>query len=103
MKIRIACRMCGNTETVDVPEDAYEKWKSGNGRIQDLMPKVHMMYREALIQSACCDCLSKLFNSPKPGEDWGEPVGECNVCGCTIYAKDGNICPSCNERWNQEE
>lgn len=96
MKISVKCKYCGKFESIDVDEKQYENWKSGM-KIQDAMPDKGLFVREALISSTCFDCISKIFNTPKPGEDWGEQLTECGVCGCPIYKKDNLVCPQCGE------
>ena len=64
-------------------------------------------YREALknhfqpaLHELCYDCQSKIYNMPKPGEDWGKQIGTCECCDCAIWEKDINkegasFCPNC--------
>lgn len=90
------CPHCGTIEQHEVDESQYNAWLSGM-RIQDAMPNTDAFIREFLITGACYDCISKTFNQPKPGEDWGEMLGECGCCGCPVYAKDNGVCPQCGE------
>lgn len=96
------CPHCGKIDKHDVNSEAYNNWLSGM-RIQDAMPEANDFLREFLITGACYDCISKIFNRPKPGEDWGEMMGECSCCGCPVYAKDVGICPQCGENLENEE
>lgn len=36
-----------------------------------------------------------MFHRPKPGEDWGPVIGECEVCGAPVYASDYGTCACC--------
>lgn len=92
---------CGNTTKVNVDEAKYLYWCDG-ARIQDVFPDLHPMSRDVLITGFCYDCLSKMYNMPKPDEDWGNPVCHCPTCDCAIWEhrnkKSENlyVCPSCN-------
>ena len=64
------------------------------------MPDLNTFEREALISELCYDCQSKIYNMPKPGEDWGKQIGNCECCDCAIWEKDINkegasFCPNC--------
>lgn len=92
--VKCKCMMCGKEESHEYPEDGLQKWQSGM-KIQDAMPERNVFEREFLIVKMCFDCISKMYNRPKPGEDWGEVVAECEECGCPLYAKDNGLCPTC--------
>lgn len=96
MKVTKICPHCGKSEEHEVDEQQWLDWQGGM-RIQDAMPDKDAFLREWFISGACYDCISKIFNKPKPGEDWGEMLGECECCGCPVYAKDNGVCPQCGE------
>lgn len=89
------CINCEKPESHEYPFDGYQAYRSG-ARIKDALPECNAFEREFLISKLCFDCQSKIFHRPKPGESWGAVVGECEVCGCTIYENDNNKCPQCN-------
>ena len=80
MKITKICPHCGKSEEHEVDEQQWLDWQGGTR-----------------VRGTCYDCISKIFNKPKPGEDWGEMLGECECCGCPVYAKDKGVCPQCGE------
>lgn len=104
-KVTIPCVMCGKDETVEVPVTGYYKYRAGE-LIQRAMPDVHKMVREVIITRMCMNCLSKTYNCPKPGEDWGEVIKECDCCGTSLYKRNISIdtltCPSCFMQYNAE-
>ena len=81
------CACCGAITAVEVSEEAHDKYISGS-TVLDAFPELNVFDREVLISSMCYDCISKNYNIPKPGEDWGEQVGECECCGAPIWKKD---------------
>lgn len=100
MLIQKTCS-CGKVTTVDVNKDGYGKYMSGTS-IQDAFPELNAFERECVMTGMCFDCQSRLFNKPKPGEDWGPVIGECECCSSPLYSKDckeGNhyVCPSCGD------
>ena len=107
MVLNIKCPGCGNLTELNIDDEAYMKYKSGEVVAQRAFPNLNSFEREALISGYCFDCTSKIFNTPKPGEDWGKVLGECPVCGCTAYERnvDGNFykCPSCGVKCPTED
>lgn len=103
--IKNQCPFCGKEHSVNVPKAGYDKWQMG-GLIQHAMPELHKMVRESLITRMCLDCLSKTYNCPKPGEDWGEVILKCECCGTSLYARnkqgDNYVCPSCYSNYDGE-
>lgn len=98
-EIKIKCKFCGKIQAVNVDENRYRKWVDGE-LIQRAMPDLNDFEREALISELCYDCQSKIYNMPKPGEDWGKQIGNCECCDCAIWEKDINkegasFCPNC--------
>lgn len=96
-EVTCTCKFCGKTETHEFPEKGLELWQNGTN-IQEAMPEVDVFSREFLITGMCFDCISKTYNKPKPGEDWGDCIGECEECGTPIYEKDKGVCPTCHTK-----
>lgn len=92
------CASCGKEETHSYQKEAYNRWIHGES-IQKAMPDANTFEREFLITSYCFNCISRIYNMPKPDEDWGEQKGECEVCGAPLWQKDidAEVCPSCKE------
>lgn len=99
MNIELNCIKCGKNFMIEnVDEDGYLAWESGM-KIQEALPKMHMLYRECLISQMCPECISHIFNTPIPGkDDWGDVVTECGICGARLYQKDidADKCPCCH-------
>lgn len=88
------CPNCGKDTELDLTAKEAKALEGGQS-IQKALPKRDAFFREVVISHMCYDCQSKIFNRPKPGEDWGEEIGECPECGSPIYEKDTGICPHC--------
>lgn len=92
------CPWCGKVVVISCDVNAHAAWLAGE-LVQRAFPDMDKFDREALVSGMCHDCSSKVFNEPKPGEDWGERVGSCPICGASIYPKnatdDGYVCPAC--------
>lgn len=88
---------CGNTTRITVGAVDYQKFLNKEAPIQKCLPELNEFERETLLSNMCFDCQSKLFNKPKPGEDWGSIMGECESCGAPLYSKDydSGVCPTC--------
>lgn len=69
MQVERKCNSCGGLKVITVPTVGYERWKRGEGYIQDCMPTVSKGDRELLISGTCNECFEALF---PPDED--EPV-----------------------------
>lgn len=89
------CFSCGKSVEIEMTEKEYNAYCAKIDTVQRIFPKKDLFYREALISHMCYDCISNVFNRPKPGEDWGEVVAECECCGSALYAKDAAVCPKC--------
>ena len=99
MYTTIKCKICNAEEKITVDPAAYAAWCAG-ASIQDVMPDMHVLKRTALVKRLCLNCASKIFNYPKPGEDWGEQVADCPSCHCSIWSRDVTgdgvyRCPNC--------
>lgn len=103
MKVEYECPFCRKQSSLEVDDDAYDRWQNGENVIK-AFPKLNAFEREFLITRVCYECQEKIFHCPKPGNEaeWGKRLGECPICGCNLYEKevklDGNNqckCPSC--------
>lgn len=88
------CPGCGETVTKVVSYEKIKKWRNG-ALIQEVYPNKDSFFREWLISGMCYECQSKMFNRPAPGMNWGKRIGECEVCGTSLWEKDKGICPCC--------
>lgn len=88
---------CGNSHIIEVSEESFKSWKDEKLPIQEAFKDLNSFTRECLLTGMCFDCQSKLFNTPKPGEDWGEIIDSCELCGAPLYSKDfdSGVCPCC--------
>lgn len=107
-KVTKRCFSCGKDTCVEINGEKLNLYNQGGHSIQEIFPKEHAMVREFLINGMCFDCQSKMYNSPKPNEDWGEVAGYCPNCGCNLWRKDRNSeggfsCPSCYQIWGNSE
>lgn len=93
--LQMTCAMCGKEFEVEMTDFEYSQYVAGVCRMQDIFPDKSVMYRESLISRMCYNCLSELYNIPKPDDDWGELLGRCVHCGCRVYGKDNGVCPKC--------
>lgn len=62
--VRVACPMCGESRTLEVPAEGFERWQAGE-LIQNAMPELSADDREQLISGTCGACWDRLF----PSED----------------------------------
>jgi hypothetical protein len=60
--VRVACPMCRESRTLEVPADGFERWQSGE-LIQNAMPELSADDREQLISGTCGKCWTELFGS----------------------------------------
>lgn len=51
--------MCGATQSVSLPEEAYESWSNGE-LLQRAWPEGTVEEREALISGTCSDCWERM-------------------------------------------
>lgn len=102
IKMIVKCVTCGANQSIEVDEAWYEKFKSGMS-VQDALPKSNLFTRECLISGMCFDCQSRVFHRPKPGESWGEILGECECCGSSVYERDNGVCPQCGTGLSEGE
>jgi hypothetical protein len=57
----VECKFCRKPHAIEVPTEGFERWKRGEGYIQNLMPKVSRADREMLISGTCDACFRKMF------------------------------------------
>lgn len=104
-KIETRCVFCCKKEAVEVPYNGYMSWRSGE-LIQRAMPEVHSMVRDVLVTNMCMNCLSKTYNRPKPDDDWGEMLKNCDCCDTPLWKRNVSIdvltCPNCFTQYNAE-
>lgn len=62
IELHITCRICGKVYIVTVEKEDYEKYKSGEGYIQDIFPYLSAADRELLISQTCDECWHKMFD-----------------------------------------
>lgn len=96
VRLEVPCPMCGEVQKVEMTEREYNSLMVGTLSVQESLPNHNAFDRETLISGMCHDCQSKMFNRPKPGEDWGPILGECGCCGARIYEKDNGKCSQCD-------
>lgn len=66
LNVPVVCPSCRKQHFVTVAKDAYQKWRRGEGLIQNLMPELSASERELLISGVCGFCFDSLF---PPEED----------------------------------
>lgn len=62
IELHITCRICGKVYIVTVEKEDYEKYKSGEGYIQDIFPYLSAADRELLISQTCDECWHEIFD-----------------------------------------
>lgn len=62
IELHITCRLCGKVYIVTVEKEDYEKYKSGEGYIQDIFPYLSAADRELLISRTCDECWHEIFD-----------------------------------------
>jgi hypothetical protein len=66
--IEIKCKVCGQTKTIMADPSDIEKWKSGEGHIQDILHYLPADQRELLISGICGICFDEMFPPEEEGE-----------------------------------
>lgn len=67
--IEVQCRSCGEMKQVVCDPQDMQKWKDGEGYIQDVLHYLSAGDRELLLSSTCDDCFQKMFGSSEDHED----------------------------------
>ena len=60
VKLSVRCFMCGEETVLTVPKKGFEAWQNG-ALIQDALPKMSVVEREALISGMCADCQKSFY------------------------------------------
>lgn len=60
VKIEANCRMCNNSQIIEVEESSLRKWQQGE-LIQNAMPGLTADEREMLISGTCNVCWDEMF------------------------------------------
>lgn len=104
MQITKTCPFCGNVSNLFVKDEQWEKYERGTSAPQ-AFNDIDDFGRELIISGICFSCQEKTFNKPLKfhEEEWGELLGDCMNCGCSIYKNhnkckkepDKYECPSC--------
>ena len=106
MKVRKICPFCKKEEMHKYSEDEVSKYAAGEAVIK-AMPNRNDFEREFIISGMCFSCQSETFHKPMPGESWGGEIGECPVCGCSVYKRDGSNgvyrCAICHAKLKEED
>ena len=61
-QVNSKCPHCGKVTVIEMTDDQYEQYTSGEGFIQDIFPDWSPAKREMLITGICPDCWNKIFN-----------------------------------------
>ncbi len=102
MSASLKCSICSRIFILEMTDAEYERYMGSSLSAQECFPNKDSFFREALISHMCYDCQSKVFHKPKPGEDWGPVVCECEVCGAPVYTSDDNMCSCCGNHVSGE-
>lgn len=100
MMYESSCPFCGKMQEIEIDGEALMAYNIG-GNIMKCFPDLCSADRELIITGTCYECQERIFHTPSPGSDWGKVIGECNVCGCSIYERDADgkdvaECPQCH-------
>jgi len=61
--IEVTCIKCFKTYKIEVFQSDWEKFKNGEGHIQNLFSYIPYQTRELFISKICPDCWNKIFGS----------------------------------------
>ena len=62
-KMTVGCRMCGNTETVEVCSDNLKAWQQRNMLAQEAFPDLPRETLEMMISGTCGTCWKEMFGT----------------------------------------
>lgn len=65
--IKKSCPFCYRHQQLWFDADKYQKWKAGEGNVQDIFPECTPDEREFLITGICSECWERL-NSMSEGD-----------------------------------
>lgn len=60
--VNTKCPSCGKVSTLEMTNEQYDKYISGEGYIQDIFSDWPASKREMLITGICPDCWNKMFS-----------------------------------------
>jgi len=60
MKVHRWCPMCGQDSTIEVPDDAYARWRDGE-MVQAVLPEWTAAEREQLMTGLHGDCFDAMW------------------------------------------
>ena len=63
MKVIRKCQECGKIIKIEMTDDQYNKYISGDDLIQNIFPELSPEIREMLISGTCPDCWNKIFQN----------------------------------------
>ena len=63
--VNTKCPHCGKISTLEMTNEQYEQYISGDSYIQNIFPNWSPAIREMLITGICPDCWDKMFNFNK--------------------------------------
>lgn len=66
IQVQKECVICHQIKTVRMSEEEYEnfeRYMSGEGLIQDMLPDIDYRERELFISGVCSDCWKKMFGT----------------------------------------
>lgn len=96
------CYSCGKPEKIECNEVEERKHLKITS-IKTALPSLSSTELETFTSGLCYDCIEKLFNVPKPGNEklFGQRLGKCNCCDRPVWEKDIKlgrifICNYCN-------
>lgn len=62
--LEVVCPFCGRVSEINVNEEDYYAWNSGNKLAQDAFPYLSADEREILISGICPSCWDSMFGCP---------------------------------------
>lgn len=83
------CYLCGKPKKIGCNKIEDRNHQKRN-LIKTGRPHISNMEVEALTNGLCYDCIEKLFNVPKPGNEklFGIRLGKCSCCDRPVWKKD---------------
>lgn len=60
--VNTKCPHCGKISTLEMTNEQYEQYVSGDSYIQNIFPNWSPATREMLITGICPDCWNKIFS-----------------------------------------
>ena len=77
--LETVCPFCGRVSEVDVYEEDYYAWNSGNKLVQDAFPYLSADEREMLISGICPSCWDSMFGCPTDEDEEEEEEEEVDA------------------------